>query len=98
MVRELDLVQVRGRSQPVTIFELLSLMPPDGPPTWLRLFEAGRIAYMAGHIPEAAARFNEILDLYLDDPPSKAFMKRCQKHLEKPRLSEWKGAFVLESN
>jgi adenylate cyclase len=98
MLRELDLVQVRGRSQPVVIFELLSLMPPDGPPAWLRLFEAGRIAYMAGHIPEAAARFNEILDLYLDDPPSKAFMKRCQKHLEKPRLSEWKGAFVLESN
>ena len=97
MVRELDLVQVRGRSQPVTIFELLSLMPSGGPPAWLPLFEAGRIAYMEGKIPEAATRFNEILDLYFDDPPSKAFMKRCQKHLEKPQLSEWKGAFVLES-
>ena len=96
LVRQLDLVQVRGRSQPVTIFELLSLMPPDGPPAWVPFFEAGRSAYLEGKIPEAASRFKEILDLCLGDPPSKVFLQRCQKHLDKPLLSEWKGAFVLE--
>ena len=60
--RELDLVQVRGRAQPVTIYELISLMPPTGPPAWLPLFEAGRAAYLQGKIPEAATRFIEILD------------------------------------
>ena len=72
-------------------------MPPTGPPAWLQLFEAGRAAYMQGKIPEASARFGEILDLNCDDQPAKVFLKRCQKHLDKPQLSEWKGAFVLES-
>jgi adenylate cyclase len=97
LVRELDLVQVRGRAQPVTIYELISLMPPTGPPAWLQLFEAGRTAYMQGKISEASNRFCEILDLYCDDQPSKVFLKRCQKHLDKPLLSEWKGVFVLEN-
>jgi len=97
LVRELDLVQVRGRAQPVTVFELLSLMPPNGPPPWLPIFEAGRAAFKDGKIPEAASLFQEILDSYLEDPPSRAYLKRCQKHLEKPLLSLWKGALVLES-
>jgi adenylate cyclase len=97
LVRELDLVQVHGRAQSVTIYELLSLMPLTGRPIWLKIFEAGRAAYIQGKIPEAADRFFEILDLYFDDPPSSVFLKRCQKHLDKPLLSEWKGAYVLEN-
>ena len=97
LVRELDLVQVHGRAHPVMVYELLSRMPPTGPPSWLPIFEAGRAAYVQGKIPEAASRFFEILDLYCDDPPSSVFLKRCQKHLDRPSLSEWKGAHVLES-
>jgi adenylate cyclase len=97
LVRELDLVQVRGRVHPVIIYELLGPVPTDGPPAWLKLFEAGRSAYIDGKIPEAANLFNEILETYLDDQPTKVFLKRCQKHLEKPRLSEWKGTFVLDN-
>ena len=95
--REVDLVQVHGRAQPVTVYELLSHMPPTGPPSWLPIFEAGRTAYLQGKISEAASRFFEILDLYCDDPPSSVFLKRCQKHLDKPLLSEWKGPHVLEN-
>ncbi len=96
LVRELDTAQVRGRAQAVTIFELLGAMPPGGPPPWLPLFDEARAAYLDGKIPEAATRFQEILDSYRDDPPSEAYLKRCQKHFEKPQLSIWKGAFVLE--
>jgi len=97
LVRGLDLVQVHGRAQPVTVYELLSHMPATGPPSWLPIFEAGRVAYLQGKIQEAASRFLEILDLYCDDPPSSVFLKRCQKHLDKPSLSEWKGAHILEN-
>ena len=97
LVRELDLVQVRGRVQPVTIYELFSLMPPDGPPSWLQLFDAGREAYKEGKISEASNRFFEILDLYLDDPPTRVFLKRCHKHLDRPQVAESQAAFVLDS-
>jgi adenylate cyclase len=95
--RELDLVQVHGRAQPVMVYELIGRMPPTGPPSWLPIFEAGRAAYVQGKISEAASRFFEILELYCDDPPSSVFLKRCQQHLDKPSLSEWKGAHVLEN-
>lgn len=97
LLRELDLVQVRGRAQPAIIYELIGLLPPTGPPPWLSLFKAGRAAYLEGKITAAAALFNEILEDYLDDPPSKVYLKRCQKHLDKPLLREWQGAFVLDS-
>lgn len=97
LVRELDLVQVRGRAQPVTIYELLNFRHCLGPPPWLTIFAAGRTAYLEGRIAEAATRFNEILEEYCDDPVSQVYLKRCQKHLDKPLLSEWKGAFVLEN-
>jgi len=97
LVRELDLVQVRGRVQPVTIYELISLMPPDGPPSWLQLFDAGRESYKEGKISEASNRFFEILDLYLDDPATRVFLKRCQKHLDRPQMAESQAAFVLDS-
>jgi adenylate cyclase len=95
--RELDLVQVHGRAQPVTVYELLSLMPPTGPPGWLPIFEAGRAAYQQGKFLEAASRFFEILELYCDDHPSSVFLKRCQQHLDKPVLAEWRGVHVLEN-
>jgi adenylate cyclase len=97
LVRELDLVQVRGRVQPVIIYELLGFRHVLGSPPWLKIFEAGRAAYLEGRMQEAAAQFKEILENHLDDPPSRVFLKRCQKHLDKPQLSEWKGAFVLEN-
>ncbi len=95
LVRELDLVQVRGRVQPVTVYELIGPMPPSGPPAWLSIFQAGRAAYREGKIPEASSRFCEILELHREDQPSKVFLKRCQMHLDKPLLSDWKSATVL---
>ena len=95
LVRELDLVQVRGRAQPVTIYELMGRLPPGGPPPWLEIFEAGLAAYKEGKIPEAASRFFEILDLYCDDPPSGVFLKRCRQHLDQPLLTKWQEPYVL---
>jgi adenylate cyclase len=97
LVRELDLVQVRGRAQPVTIYELLDFRHRLSPPPWLSIFAAGREAYREGKIAEAATRFHEILEDYREDPPSKVYLQRCQKHLDKPLLTEWQGASVLET-
>jgi adenylate cyclase len=97
LIRELDQVQVRGRTQRVIIYELLGFRNSLNPPAWLKIFETGRATYLEGKISEAAGLFNEILENYLDDPPSRVFLKRCQKNLAKPLLLEWKSAFVLEN-
>jgi adenylate cyclase len=97
LVRELDLVQVQGRAQPVTIYELIDFASPDGPPAWLPLFDAARAAYKEGKISQAANQFVEILNQYHEDPPTKVFLKRCQKHLENPRLSQCQNVVVLST-
>lgn len=97
LVRELDLVQVHGRAQPVTIYELLGPMPPTGPPAWLVAFEAGRAAYREGDWLKAANRFHATLSLNPEDQPTKVFLKRCQKYLDKPPLSGWKGISIVEN-
>jgi hypothetical protein len=45
---------------------------------------------------EAAVLFNEILEDYLDDPPSKVYLKRCQKCLDKP-LSHTNDHFLTDT-
>jgi adenylate cyclase len=97
LVRELDVVQVRGRAHPVEICELLGPMPSGGPPDWLRSFQEARAAYMEGKWQEAADRFQELLSLNPHDHPAQVFLKRCHKYLEKPPLAEWQGIFVLET-
>lgn len=96
VVRELDLVQVRGRTQPVRIYDLVSLRSPSGPPAWLKAFEAGRAVYLARKWAEAAGLFAEVLTMHPDDQPARVFLKRCKKFLEKPPSPEWKGIFVIE--
>jgi adenylate cyclase len=97
LVRELDLVQVRGRAQPESLYELLRGMPAGGPPAWLLAFEQARRAYLEEQWVEAAELFQEGINLNPADQPGQVFLKRCRKYLEKPPPPEWKGVFVLEN-
>jgi hypothetical protein len=47
---------------------------------------------------EAAVLFNEILEDYLDDPPSKVYLKRCQKCLDKPLSQKVKALLYWETD
>ncbi|MGQ9688765.1 MAG: CHASE2 domain-containing protein [Desulfobaccales bacterium] len=97
LVRELDLVQVKGRSQPVTIFELVGGCPPEGPPVWLKYFAAGLKAYRQRQWEEASRAFWEVLRLQPEDPPSQVFLGRCRFFAAAPPPPDWQGVFVLDS-
>ncbi len=96
LLRELDLIQVRGRTQAVTIYELIDYMPPAGLPDWVQFFEAGRTDFMEGKLEEAATRFEQILALHPYDPPTKLFLERCRKYLDKKQIQNYKDPVVLE--
>jgi len=96
LVRELDLVQVKGRGQPVTIYELLGPRPPDGKPPWLDYFAAGLQLYRTRQWEEASQAFNEALRLKPHDRPSQVFLGRCRFFAVAPPPSGWQGVFVLE--
>jgi adenylate cyclase len=95
--RELDQVRVKGRVQPVTIYELLGPDAPEGPPPWLGLFEAGRAAYLERRWNEAESRFQGVLSLRPDDPPARLYLERCRAFRQQPPPPDWCGVFILDS-
>lgn len=97
LLRELDLIQVKGRGQPVTIYELLGQRQGTGLPEWLEIFEAGREAYQRQDWDVAVGHFQTVLRLKPEDPPTQIFLTRCRNFQEQPPPPDWQGVHVLES-
>jgi adenylate cyclase len=95
LLRELDLVQVKGRQQPVTIYELVGPRAENAP-AWLTAFHSGRAAYLARDWPRAREHFQETLHLKPEDPPARIFLERCRQYQDQPPPQGWQGVFVLE--
>ncbi len=98
IVRELDLIRVKGKTKPVRIYELL------GPSEQLERFrglldgfEQGLTAYRAGHWEEALAHFEELTANHADDPPSRVYLQRCRELLEQPPEGVWDGVYVMKT-
>jgi adenylate cyclase len=97
VVRELDLVRVRARSQPLAIYELVGANTQEGSPPWLDAFAAGLKAYRNRQWDEASRAFREVLHLKPGDRPAQVFLKRCLSFAEAPPPSDWRGVFALEA-
>ncbi len=98
VARELDLVRVMGKREPVQIHELLALRPaPPALAAFLEAFAGGLSAYKAQRWDEAAARFCEADALRGGDPPSRKYLERCEAMRREPPGAEWDGVFELKT-
>jgi len=102
MYRELDVILVKGKSQPVTIYELIGRRDTPGvygsvEEVQLRLdhFARGRALYRARRWEDAQKTFQSILDRWSDDGPSRMYWKRCQEYLFDEPPSGWDGVFTM---
>jgi adenylate cyclase len=94
--RELDLIQVKGKLQPVTIYELVALQ--DAAPEHrerLETFARGRASYLQRQWLEAQTIFQELLNRWPDDGPSRTYWKRCQDYLFEAPTENWGGVYVM---
>ena len=81
-LREVDLVRVKGMRAPVTLYEVLDALDDDGrrakrvgAPT----FADALMSFRAGHIDEAAARFEQVLAANPDDGAARLYVRRCAR-------------------
>jgi adenylate cyclase len=95
LVRELDLLKVYGRRQPVAIYELLG-EAASGAPDWLAAFAEGLKNYRGRHWDRAEACFLEVLRLKPDDPPARLFLNRIKHFRLEPPPGSWSGVYVME--
>ena len=99
--RLLDLLRVKGKAQPVKVYELLG---PKGGLSEDTLFLMERFAqgwhlYKDEKWDEAIEVFEEVDRgrAPLGDGPSKLYVERCQAYKKTPPPSDWAGVFVMKT-
>ncbi len=98
-VRELDYVRVKGKTQPVYIYELLGLRSETSvcpQQEWVELYHQGRQYYQQQSFELAAEMFTKILHCYPCDLAAEVYCDRCQQFLQAPPGKDWDGAWQFE--
>ena len=96
VVREIDTVRVKGRTQAVRVYELLAgrgAVLPRPREQALRLYAAGLDAYRQRSWDDALGLFTQALVLWPEDRPSRTMLERSQHYRDAPPPPEWDGAF-----
>jgi len=93
VLREIDTVTVKGKTEPRTIFELL----PRGAGVEERLkkFATGLAAYRAGYFDEAIRVFEEVLAVG-EDGPAATLLERSRE-FKKNSPPGWKGVYEFHT-
>ena len=97
-VRELDKVRVKGKNQPVGIYELLqnSSEPIDGETVrFLELYSNGRDAYIARNFHKAINCFEAALAMRPSDRAVEVHIERSLSYLEIPPPEDWDGVHTM---
>jgi adenylate cyclase len=103
LTRKLDRIQVKGKDIPITIYELISIhKESDQKPTLYERelansFELALNLYMQKNFEKALEAFNQILQNYPEDNPSKIYIDRCQEFIKNPPKDDWNGVWVYQT-
>jgi adenylate cyclase len=91
-VRDLDLIAVKGKAEPVQVYELLELagvpLSADREEA-LRHYAAGMAAYKARDWGGARGHFRRALEACPSDGPSRVYDERCTDHIANPPPPDW---------
>jgi len=92
--RTLDKIIVKGRSEPVLIYEMLGLAESPGPGAWLAAYEEGLKCLWQRQWDEADLLFEKAIHLRGGDPPSELQRARIRGYRLHPPTSNWQGEFT----
>jgi adenylate cyclase len=97
ITRELDFIRVKGKEQPVTIYELVGraqnvdIKSQD----LIQRHHQALQAYRQGDFDGAREIFAEILQERPQDGPAKVYQKRCDACLSTPPPADWDGVYIM---
>jgi len=97
--REVDLVVVKGKTQPVAIYEVMDYHDDQSYPHLsdaLRQFRAGLQDYRQQRWAKAKSAFEEVLSMNPADKTAQLYVGRCDLLQSKPPGDEWNGVWVME--
>jgi adenylate cyclase len=98
--RSLDVVAVKGRAEPVRVYELVARSGDDLPPErrdLLARYEHGVALYRARRWAEAAEVFDALAAAGPGDGPVALYRRRARALLEDPPAGDWDGVWVART-
>jgi adenylate cyclase len=97
LVRQLDLVRVEGKEQPVEICELLGRLDSAGELKELvEWFGQGRMAYNRRDWPAAERFFEHVLERWPSDGSAQVFLARAVAYSAGGPPADWDGVYVMK--
>jgi class 3 adenylate cyclase/CHASE2 domain-containing sensor protein len=98
-VRELDLLRVKGKNEPIRVYELMAANGGlDDKRTKIRdAYVEGLELYRAQDFEAAIKAFKAALALDPDDGPSKVYVQRCRDYINDPPPAGWDGVYTLKT-
>jgi len=96
-VRELDCIRVKGKKQPITVYELLSKKGELSATKQKIVSEylKGLEAYKKQKWDEAIKYFEAALKIDEKDGPSAVYIERCKEYKKNPPGKDWDGAYTM---
>ncbi len=99
-MREIDKVIVKGKTEPVRIFEVLDYHDEETFPNMmsaLSCFEIGLTYYRKGKWQKSIGSFSESLRLNPNDKLARLYIQRNEQLMENPPEGEWDGVWTMKS-
>ncbi|MCK4777359.1 MAG: adenylate/guanylate cyclase domain-containing protein, partial [Actinomycetia bacterium] len=97
-IREIDSIFVKGKNDPVVIYEVFD-SDPENIKQMKNLTKAdlmlGLIHYKMRNFTDAINFFKSASALFPDDPVTNIYITRCENYIKNPPPEDWKGAVRL---
>jgi adenylate cyclase len=95
--REIDFIRVKGKLQPVTIYEILGPRAKEnGGEELVALFGSAREAYKRRDWRAARSTWAAILERWTEDGPSRVFLARCEEFITEEPPVAWDGVYAMK--
>ena len=98
-VRELDVIKVKGKTEPTKVYELISFIgdkKAEDAIEKMDLYFQGIELYRLKSFDSAHDYFKRSFEK-LGDYPSKVYMQRCEFYLQNPPPQDWNGVFEFKT-
>lgn len=97
--RFLDYLAVKGKDQPIKVYELRGLLS-DEKKDWLKartFYQDGVELYLQRDWDKAIENFKKVIELVPEDQPAQIFIERCFQFKIAPPPEKWDGRFILKT-
>ena len=100
VARELDMLVVAGKSEPIRVYELLGLSGDaisSRRMQFIEHYERGLMLYRRREWRSAIAKFEAAIELFPDDYATQLYIERSHLYLASPPPDDWNGVFILRT-